>query len=195
MCLTVDGQFIIIKGEIILLKNGLNTFSYSGTQNNKKTKGKSFIGTIADAVEDTATAAAKAVTNSISLPDLKTSGKKHTADSGIIPSVVSSAKTAVERQGQAIKSTIKNVLSKKYGELDTRHLFDDIDDKDIEDNIETAENAIKTNIDRGTLSKSTLPKLPNLRDGLAQSLPRQTRETVKPQPKHARRRTWRLSRL
>ena len=169
MCLTVDGQFIIIKGEIILLKTRLNTFSYSGTQNNKKTKGKSFTGTIADAVEDTATAVAKAVTNSISLPDIKTSGKKHTADSGILPSVVSSAKTAVERQGQTIKSTIKNVLSKKYGELDTKNLFDDIDDKDVENNISTAESAIKANIDKGFLNTDYFKKFPNLRDGLALS--------------------------
>ncbi len=74
-----------------------------------------------------------------------------------------------ETTGSAIKKNIKNVLSTKYGELDTRNLFDDIDDKDIEDNIETAENTIKTNIDRGALSKNLLPKLPNLRDGLALS--------------------------
>ncbi len=74
-----------------------------------------------------------------------------------------------ETTGSAIKKNIKSVLSQKYGELDTRHIFDDIDDKDIEDNIETAENTIKTSIDRGALSKNLLPKLPNLRDGLALS--------------------------
>ena len=74
-----------------------------------------------------------------------------------------------ETTGSAIKKNIKNVLSTKYGELDSRNLFDDIDDKDVEDNIQTAENTIKTNVDRGVLSKSTLPKLPNLRDGLALS--------------------------
>lgn len=67
-----------------------------------------------------------------------------------------------ETTGSAIKKNIKSVLSQKYGELDTRHIFDDIDDKDIEDNIETAENTIKTSIDRGALSKNLLPKLPNL---------------------------------
>ncbi len=71
--------------------------------------------------------------------------------------------------GSAIKKNIESVLSQKYGELDTRHIFDGVDDKDIEDNIETAENTIKTNVDRGVLSKSILPKLPNLRDGLALS--------------------------
>jgi hypothetical protein len=50
------------------------------------------------------------------------------------------------------------VLSKKYGEIDTKHLFDGISDKDIEDNLETAENTIQTNIDRGMLNK----KLPTL---------------------------------
>ena len=32
--------------------------------------------------------------------------------------------------------------------------FDDISDKDIEDNLETAENTIQTNIDRGMLNKN-----------------------------------------
>ena len=64
---------------------------------------------------------------------------------------------------------IQNVLSKKYGELDTRNLFDGIDDKDVEANIETAENTIQTNLDRGTLSKTDFSKFPNLRDGLALS--------------------------
>ncbi len=71
--------------------------------------------------------------------------------------------------GSAIKSNIQGVLSKKYGEPDTKHLFDGISDKDIEDNIETAENAIQTNIDRGMLNKNALSKLPRLRDGLALS--------------------------
>ena len=74
-----------------------------------------------------------------------------------------------ETTGSAIKKNIESVLSPKYGELDTRHIFDGIDDKDIEDNLVTAENTIKTNIDRGALSKNILPKLPNLLDGLALS--------------------------
>ena len=73
------------------------------------------------------------------------------------------------KSGAEIKKSIKSTLSKKYGELDTRHLFDTIDDKDIEDNIETAENTIKTNIDKGILGKDFAAKLPNLRDGLALS--------------------------
>ncbi len=71
--------------------------------------------------------------------------------------------------GSVIKKNIESVLSKKYGELDTRNLFDGIDDKDIEDNIETAENTIKTNVDRGLLSQNALRNLPNLLDGLALS--------------------------
>ena len=76
---------------------------------------------------------------------------------------------ALPTTGSAIKSGIQSVLSKKYGEIDTKHLFDGISDKDIEDNLETAENTIQTNIDRGMLIKNALPKLPNLRDGLALS--------------------------
>ena len=74
-----------------------------------------------------------------------------------------------ETTGSAIKKNIESVLSQKYGELDTRHIFDGIDDKDIEDYIETAENTIKTNVDRGVLSQNALQKLPNLLDGLALS--------------------------
>ena len=76
---------------------------------------------------------------------------------------------ALPTTGSAIKSGIQGVLSKKYGEIDTKHLFDGISDKDIEDNLETAENTIQTNIDSGMLSKNALPKLTNLRDGLALS--------------------------
>lgn len=71
--------------------------------------------------------------------------------------------------GSVIKKNIEGVLSEKYGELDTRNLFDGIEDKDIEDNIETAERTIKTNIDRGALSEKYFQKFPNLRDGLALS--------------------------
>ena len=75
----------------------------------------------------------------------------------------------IKRPGSIIKDNIKNVLSKKYGELDVRHLFDDIDDTEIENNILTAENTIQTNINKGYLSKDIYSKLPNLRDGLALS--------------------------
>ena len=74
-----------------------------------------------------------------------------------------------EAAGSVIKKNIKNVLSKKYGELDTRNLFNDIDDKDVEDNISTAKNAISTNISKGFLNKDYSKKLPNLLGGLALS--------------------------
>ncbi len=73
------------------------------------------------------------------------------------------------RPGSLIKNNITKVLSKKYGELDTKHIFDDIDDSDVENNISTAENTIKTNIDKGFLSKNAYSIYPNLRDGLALS--------------------------
>lgn len=74
-----------------------------------------------------------------------------------------------ESTGSVIKKNIKNVLSKKYGELDTRNLFNDIDDKDVEDNISTAKNAISTNISKGFLTKDYSKKLPHLLSGLALS--------------------------
>ena len=87
----------------------------------------------------------------------------------LIPQATNNTSSFPKTSGSAIKKNIQGVLSKKYGELDTRNLFDGIDDKDVENNIETAESAIKTNLDSGTLNKSTLPKLPHLRDGLALS--------------------------
>ena len=87
----------------------------------------------------------------------------------LTPNKIKSVSQISKSTGSLIKNNIKSVLSQKYGELDTRNLFDGIDDKDIEDNIQTAENTIKTNLDRGVLSKTALPKLPNLRDGLALS--------------------------
>ena len=77
--------------------------------------------------------------------------------------------TTPKTTGKDIKNNIKNVLSKKYGVLNTRNMFDNIPDKDIEDNIETAQNTIQTNIDRGVLNKNTLTRLPYLEDGLSLS--------------------------
>ena len=68
----------------------------------------------------------------------------------------------IKRPGRIIKDNIKSVLSKKYGELDIRDIFDDIKDEDVGSNISTAEAAIKTNIDKGFLSKDVYSKLPNL---------------------------------
>ena len=99
----------------------------------------------------------------------KKSRNKTKSPFGNIDELLDSMRDTPATTGGIIKSNIQNVLSKKYGELDTKHIFDDIDDKDVEDNLETAENTIQTSIDRGVLSKNKLPKLPNLRDGLALS--------------------------
>ena len=72
-------------------------------------------------------------------------------------------------QGSKIRQTITDLLKNKYGEPDTKHLFDNIDDKDIEKNIPVAKNTIKTNVDMGKLEKDYPLKLPNLEDGLALS--------------------------
>lgn len=79
---------------------------------------------------------------------------------------ITPTKSAAKSTGSTIRNNIQGVLSKKYGELDTKNLFSGISDKDIEDNIETAQNTIQTSIDRGVLNKNTLTKLPNLKDGL-----------------------------
>ena len=70
-------------------------------------------------------------------------------------------------KGKTIRNNIQGVLSKKYGGLDTKHIFDGIADIDIEKNIPVAETTIQTNVDRGFLDKNKLAKLPNLRDGFA----------------------------
>ena len=100
-----------------------------------------------------------------------------------------------ETTGSAIKKNIESVLSPKYGELDTKSLFDDIDDKDTEDNLETAESTIKTNIDRGALSKNLIQKLPNLRDVLHCPMPQQTKEIAVRQQGQEKRRIRNLSRF
>ena len=111
---------------------------------NKKDDKKKFSFTLPDYVKPTNTAGT-------STPD------KNEAD-GVAPPI-----------GSQIKSRLKSVLSKKYGGLDTKNLFDDIDDKDVENNISTAESAIKANIDKGFLNTDYFKKFPNLRDGLALS--------------------------
>ncbi len=68
-----------------------------------------------------------------------------------------------------IKNNIKNILLKKYGEFDVSNIFDDIDNKDIEDNLQTAESTINTNEEKGYLDEEYSLMLPNLRDGLALS--------------------------
>lgn len=74
-----------------------------------------------------------------------------------------------EATGKTIKSNIQGVLSKKYGELDTRHVFDSVPNKDIAKSVARAENTIQTNIDKGLLNSNYSKKFPHLRDGLALS--------------------------
>lgn len=73
------------------------------------------------------------------------------------------------KMGKIIKKNIQNVLSKKYGELDTRHIFDGVPDMDVENNISISESTIKNNVNKGLLGKDYYKKFPNLRDGLALS--------------------------
>ena len=91
--------------------------------------------------------------------------KPMSSDGAVVPKTDSVAPST----GSQIKTRLKSVLSKKYGGLDTKNLFDDIDDKDVENNISTAESAIKANIDKGFLNTDYFKKFPNLRDGLALS--------------------------
>lgn len=87
----------------------------------------------------------------------------------LTPKLPDFTSSTTKRPGSIIKDNIKNVLAKKYGELDVRHLFDDIEDAEIENNIPTAEATIKTNIDKRNLNKDIYSRLPYLRDGLALS--------------------------
>ena len=77
--------------------------------------------------------------------------------------------SGIKSAGRSAKEKISSIVSKKYGELDTKHLFDGISDKDIENSIPIAENTVKTNLDRGLLSEEKISKLPNLLNGLAVS--------------------------
>ncbi len=125
-------------------KSSYKPKSISGDFTSKKDDKKKFSFTLPDYVKPTNTAGT-------STPD------KTEADSLAPPT------------GSQIKSRLKSVLSKKYGGLDTKNLFDDIDDKEVENNISTAESAIKANIDKGFLNTDYFKKFPNLRDGLALS--------------------------
>lgn len=163
--MTVDSQIIIIKGENKLNNIVTNIFksktnSLNGvpiTESNTPKKNSSFYDDYLKKSNQT-----KQETEfPLKIPALKMQE--------LIPQATNNTSSFPKTSGSAIKKNIQGVLSKKYGELDTRNLFDGIDDKDVENNIETAESAIKTNLDSGTLNKSTLPKLPHLRDGLALS--------------------------
>ena len=73
------------------------------------------------------------------------------------------------RTGSSIKNNIRNVLSLKQGPLNTKNLFDDIDDETVENNIPTAESTIKSNISKGFLPADYQKRFPNLLDGLSLS--------------------------
>ena len=68
--------------------------------------------------------------------------------------------------GSQIKNKVKNEIVNRYGYINNRHLFDDIDDETIEKNIPVAENAIQTNIATGRLEKDYEKKYPNMKPGM-----------------------------
>ena len=47
--------------------------------------------------------------------------------------------SGIKSAGRSAKEKISSIVSKKYGELGTKHLFDDIADSDVEKNIPSAE--------------------------------------------------------
>ena len=75
--------------------------------------------------------------------------------------------SGIQSVGKTAKDKISSVISKKYGELDTRHLFDNIPDSVVEANIPVAKNTIQTNIDKGLLPANAHEKFPYAEEGLA----------------------------
>ncbi len=71
-----------------------------------------------------------------------------------------------KREGSRIKGNVQNVLINRLGELDSRHIFDGIDDDTIERNKPVAQAAIEDNIRRGLLTQEQLRKYPNMLDAM-----------------------------
>ncbi len=70
------------------------------------------------------------------------------------------------REGLRIKNNVQSIIKNRIGELDSRHVFDGIDDDTIERNKPVAQAAIEDNVSRGLLTQEQLKKYPNLIDGL-----------------------------
>ncbi len=162
--MTVDGQNTIIKGEYEL-NNAIpkmfeRNFKFSKSvpiinSGTEKKKRSSFY-------DDYVVNSNKSTTKTlIQSPVFKTPD--------LTPLVTGPATQNSESSGDIIKKNIESVLAKKYGALDVAHTFDNISDKDIEANIQAAQETVNTNIDKGLLSKDVSVKLPNLVDGLALS--------------------------
>lgn len=116
---------------------------------------------------------AKDATSSALTPEKTESALSNTNKNDITNTVktthVPSPLVTKEREGTRIKKEIKDILSKKHGTLDTRHLFEDIDDETVEKNIPLAKSAINKNIDSGALDKNYSKKYSHLLDGLSLS--------------------------
>ena len=82
---------------------------------------------------------------------------------------VPASSSSTAKSGKTIRNNIQGVLSKRLGPLNTKHLFDGIDDKSIENSIPTAQNVIKSNVSKGLLPKDYQNRFPNLLDGLSLS--------------------------
>ena len=68
--------------------------------------------------------------------------------------------------GDTIKKTVAAALTRKYPARDYSHIFDNIDNKTVENSAALARSVIKENVRRGTLSKEDLKDMPYLYGGL-----------------------------
>ncbi len=69
-------------------------------------------------------------------------------------------------EASQIKDRVASALEKKYGAIDTKAIFDSIDDDTVERNIDVANASIKTSLKNGSITNGQFEKLPNMRDGL-----------------------------
>jgi len=93
-------------------------------------------------------------------PKVSISGKGSNIDPGF--SRIPNSK----REGSRIKSNIQSIIKNRVGELDSRHIFDGIDDDTIERNKPVAQAAIEDNIRSGLLTQEQLRKYPNMLDAM-----------------------------
>ncbi len=70
------------------------------------------------------------------------------------------------REGLRIKNNVQSILKNRIGELDSRHIFDGIDDDTIERNKPVAQAAIEDNIRKGLVTQEQLEKYPNMLDAM-----------------------------
>ena len=95
-------------------------------------------------------------------PVLSTTLHKTTSSTFKLPDY----KPPEQTQAKLIKDNVTNLAKENFGELNSRGVFDDIDEDTINKNIPLAEETVRKNTLNGFYNKLPVEKLPNLKNGL-----------------------------